>query len=234
VSTDVAFYEPLVNWNFAYSYSVVYAEMLTGYRHAGSSRDPRPVILGESNYQGENVTGGPDTTNETLRRQQLWALTSGAAGEVTGSADWLFNTGWQNRLDTEWVTQAQKIRSMFETLNWSSLVPDDQTPVVIAGRGTKVANNGTLDVLQNDYVTAAQSADHTLTVVYVPTNTGNTNARTIMMDTAKLPGSYIAEWVDPTNATVRQPAVIDAAGAVTTPGLHADGTRDWLLVIRAS
>ena len=66
----------------------------------------------------------------------------------------------------------------------------------------------------------------------MPTSVGSTNARTITLDLNRLPAGYSASWVDPTDATVSQPAIIDALGQVTTPALHNDGTRDWLLVIR--
>jgi hypothetical protein len=191
------------------------------------------VLFSEGNYEGEDNYGGPATTNETLRRQQLWTLTSGGAGEFTGSQDWQFNAGWQTRLDTVWISQAQKIRNFFSGLNWQLLVPDDTNPVVTAGRGTKITADGYRDVLANDYVTAAQAPDKSQTVVYVPTSlSGASTVRTITLNLAKLPASYTAQWVDPTDTTVTQAATIDAAGQVTTPGLHSDGTRDWLLVIK--
>jgi chitodextrinase len=233
LSTDVATYEPLTNWNFAYTYSITYQKILKSYDRAVSTRDPRPVVFGEGNYEGEDLYGGPATTNETLRRQQLWSLTSGAAGEVAGSQDWQFLAGWENRLDTVWVAQMQKNRNLFMSLNWQLLVPDEALPLVTAGRGTKITNDGSLDVLQNDYVTAAQTPDKSQAVVYVPTSlSGASNARTITLNLARLNAGYTATWVDPTDATQSQPAVIDGSGNVTTPGLHSDGTRDWLLVIR--
>lgn len=232
LSTDVSTFEPLANWNFAYTYTPTYQKVLKGYNRAASARDPRPVMFSEGNYEGEDNYGGPATTNETLRRQQLWALTSGSAGEFTGSQDWQFNAGWQTRLDTVWISQMQKNRDFFASLNWQLLVPDDASPLVTAGRGTKLTSDSSLDVLQNDYVTAAQTPDKAQTVVYIPTNTGNTNARTITINLARLPSGYAATWVDPTNATATLPATIDASGQVTTPGLHSDGTRDWLLVIK--
>jgi hypothetical protein len=233
LSTDNSTFEPLAQWNFAYSYSIQYQKILEAYNRAASARDPRPVVLGESVYEGENTNGGVSTTNETLRREQLWSLTSGSAGEFTGSQDWQFLSGWQTRLDTTWVTQAQKLRDFFSGLNWQLLVPDNATgatPLVTAGRGTKITSDSSLDPLQNDYVTAAQSSDRSQTVVYVPTNVSNTNARTITLDLTKLPVNATAVWVDPTNATSTQAATI-TAGQVTTPGLHSDGTRDWLLYI---
>ncbi|HSW92443.1 MAG TPA: DUF4038 domain-containing protein [Patescibacteria group bacterium] len=231
ITTEVSTYEAIANWNFAYTYTPTYQHVLKAYDRAPSARDPRPVLFGEGNYEGEDNYGGPATTNETLRRQQLWSLTSGAAGEFTGSQDWQFLSGWQNRLDTPWITQMQKNRNFFSNLNWQLLVPDETTPVVTAGRGTKLTSNSSLDVLQNDYVTAAQTPDKSQTVVYVPTNTGNTNARTITLNLARLPVGFTATWVDPTDATLTQAATVDASGQVTTPGLHADGTRDWLLYI---
>jgi hypothetical protein len=233
VSTDVAFYEPIVTFNFAYTYAPTYQKVLRAYKLPAGARDPRPVIFNEGNYDGEDLYGGLPTTNETLRRQQLWALTSGAAGEFTGSGDWAFLSGWENRLNTVWITQAQKNRDLFTGFsNWHLLVPDDASPIVTAGRGTKITNDSSLDVRANDYVTASQTPDKSLSIVYVPTNTGNTNARTITLNLTKLPAGFTASWVDPTDATQSQAATIDGSGNVTTPGLHSDGTRDWLLVIR--
>lgn len=233
LTTDVSFFEPLANWNFAYTYTPTYQKILRGYNRASSARDPRPVVFSEGNYEGEDNYGGPATTNETLRRQQVWSLTSGSPGEFTGSQDWQFNSGWETRLDTAWITQAQKMRSFFSGLNWSQLVPDETTMVVTAGRGTKLTSDTNLDVLQNDYVTAAQTPDKSQTVVYVPTGaSGASVARTITLNLAQLPAGYTATWVDPTDATLTQAAVVDSSGNVTTPGLHSDGTRDWLLVIR--
>ena len=69
-------------------------------------RPVRPVLLGEANYEGENnIPDSPPTTNETLRRQVLWSLTSGAAGDFYGSADWQFLPGWEDRLDRPGLTE---------------------------------------------------------------------------------------------------------------------------------
>lgn len=234
ISTDVELYEPLAQWNFGYTYSPTYENMLRAYNRSPGARDPRPILFSEGNYEGEGDWDSISTTNETLRRQQLWALTSGSPGEISGSADWRFEEDWEERLDTDWVTQSQKIRDFFSGLaNWHLLVPDDDDPMVTAGRGTKYDGVSYTDVLTNAYVTAAQTANESLSVIYVPTNVGNTNARTITIDLGRLPGSYTAIWVDPTDATSTQSASINGStGEVTTPGTHSDGTRDWLLVIQ--
>jgi chitodextrinase len=235
LSTDISSYDSVVDWNFVYTYTTTYQKVLRGYNLTGTN-DPRPSLFSEGNYEGEDWYGGLPTTDETLRRQQLWALTSGSPGEIMGTSDWQFNTGWQTRLDSTWIQQASKNRAWFKSLmGWQLLVPDGATgatQIVTAGRGTKITTDQSLDVRANDYVTAAQTPDHSLTVVYVPTAVNNTNARTITLNLAALPAGYTASWVDPTNATQSQPAVIDGSGNVTTPALHSDNTRDWLLVIK--
>lgn len=229
LSTDNPFWEPLVDWNFVYTYMPTYKAVLDGYERPAGPRDPRPAVFSEGNYEGEN--NQPETaptTNETLRRQALWALTSGSPGEFRGSDDWEFNEGWESRLDTPAVRQLKAIRGLWASWPWWQLVPDVATPLVIAGRGTRLTNDDMVDVLDNDYVTAARTPDGSLAVVYVPTQ------RTIRLEPTLIPPGATVSWIDPANAGARpMPAAIDQDGDVTTPGANADGDDDWLLVIRA-
>ena len=229
LTTDVPFYEQLVGWNFAYSYNTPYAFVQGGYSRPAGARDPRPVMLGESHYEGEG-SANPDL----LRRQELWSLTSGGGGDFAGSQDWLFQSGWQNRLDTPWITQQAKIHQYFAANRWYDLVPDINSSLVTAGRGTFKAMGNGGDDKQNDYVTAAQTADKAFSAVYVPTSASGATTRTLTLSASRLPASYTAVWVDPTNATgATQAANIDGSGSVTTPSAaHSDGSRDWLLVIK--
>lgn len=72
-----------------------------------------PAVLGESNYERENnQPASPPTTDETLRRQVLWSLTSGVAGEFRGSHDWKFNPGREKRLSTTGVAQVTRLREL--------------------------------------------------------------------------------------------------------------------------
>ena len=67
----------------------------------------------------------PETTDETLRRQVIWALTSGAAGEFIGSDDWEFHDGLGERLSTpRCSTQIDRMRDLFASSAWWQLVPD--------------------------------------------------------------------------------------------------------------
>lgn len=228
LSTDNPFWEPLVDWNFVYTYMPTYKAVLDGYERPAGARDPRPAVFSEGNYEGENnQPDTPPTTNETLRRQTLWALTSGSPGEFRGSDDWEFLQGWEGRLDTPAVTQLDGIRDLFASLAWWELVPDVNDPLVIEGRGTRLTDDAEMDVLDNDYVTAARTSDGSLAVVYVPTQ------RTIRLNQTLIPKGASFSWIDPSAATGQsQPAVLDQGGEVTSPGMNKDGGEDWLLLIQ--
>ena len=100
-----------------------------------------PAVLGEANYEGENnQPESASTTDETLRRQVLWSLTSGAAGEFMGTHDWDFHPGWKTRLSTPAISQTGRLRDLFSGLRWWQLVPDTSDQLVTAGRGTRLVD----------------------------------------------------------------------------------------------
>ena len=70
---------PLIELNAAYTYFPTYAQVLTEYNR----QNFKPVFMVEANYEFENV--GPDTdggSTQNLRRQEYWAMLSGAAGQL--------------------------------------------------------------------------------------------------------------------------------------------------------
>ena len=219
ISNDNPYWASRVNWNFVYTYYPTYRAVLEAY-----GRQPRiPAILGEANYEGEN--NQPETlptTDETLRLEALWALTSGAAGEFVGSHDWAFHDGWEQRLSTPAVTQIERLRNLISRLPWWQLVPDTGDMVVTGGRGTQLKADAPMDVLDNGYVTAAKTPDGRLAVIYLPTK------RTISVNRATLPTGTRATWIDPTTGT-RQP--VPMSNTFTTPGINAGGDADWLLLL---
>jgi hypothetical protein len=222
ISTDNPYWAERVDWNVVYTYYPTYKAVLDAY----TERPARPALFAEGNYEGENNQGDtPGTTNETLRRQVLWALTSGSPGDVFGSDDWEFHDGWQDRLDTPAVAQIHRLRDLVASLEWWRLVPDVAERFVAAdGRGTRILSDEPMDVLDNDYVTAAFDPDGSFGVVYVPTR------RTITLDLGLLGDSPEATWIDPSTGTGRSAGT---GPAFTTPGRNADGDEDWLLVLRA-
>src|SRR5919197_5435221 len=220
VSTDNAYWTRRVDWNFVYTYYPTYKGVLDAYR-----RQPAiPALLGEANYEGENNQHEtPPTTDETLRRQVLWSLTSGAAGEFFGSDDWDFHDiGWERRLSSHAVTQITRLRALFSALRWWQLVPDTGNELVTAGRGTNLTGDEPMDVLDNDYVTAARTPDRRLAVIYLPTQ------RTISVNPSAMAAGTRAAWIDPASGA-RRPVAMSAT--FTTPGRNADGRTDWLLVL---
>lgn len=239
---------PLIQWSFAYTYNPTYDTVLQGYAHTwGQAPTTRPVLFGEGNYfQENNKAGTATTTDETLRRQMLWAITSGSPGEFYGAGGvWYFDTGafleWWTRITPTppHVTQLQKLHDFIASKAWQKLVPDTGSAFVTAGRGTFVTGGGNgftggtdTDPLANNYVTAAVAADKSLGVVYVPA--GGT---TITVDKTKVNGSTYY-WVDPTDATATTTATF-SGNNVTSPGNHAadgDGqvASDWLLVMEGT
>ncbi|AUM19220.1 MULTISPECIES: DUF4038 domain-containing protein [Rhodococcus] len=227
LSTDNPFWEPLVDWNFVYTYMPTYKAVLDGYERPAGVRDPRPAVFSEGNYEGENnQSDTAPTTDETLRRQALWALTSGSPGEFRGSDDWEFRDGWEARLDTPAVTQLEAIRELWASWRWWELVPDVDEPFVLDGRGMRSTDDEMVDVLDNDYVTAARTPDGALAVVYVPTQ------RTMRLALSLIPPGARFAWIDPADAAApSRPAQVDRNGRVSTPGANAGGDEDWLLVI---
>lgn len=221
ISTENPFWAPRVNWNFVYTYYPTYRAVLEAYARQSAI----PAIMAEANYEGENnQPKTADTTDETLRRQVLWSLTSGAAGEFVGSDDWEFHPGWEQRLPTPAVTQIKRLRDTFAAVRWWELVPDSQNRLVTGGRGTQVTDDKPRDVLDSDYVTAARTADGRLAVAYVPTQ------RTISIDPSVLADGATAAWIDPVSGDRRQ---VPLTGDLATPGTNSGGTGDWLLMITA-
>lgn len=223
VSTDDPYWAPRVDWNFVYTYEPTYYAVL----HAYAARPAVPAVLGEANYEGENnYPDTPGTTKETLRRQVLWAVTSGAAGDFFGTSDWGLPDGWEGRLHSAGATEVGALAQLVSSLSWwSQLVPDTARPLVVAGRGDEAfPDDESSDVLDSDYVTAAVTTDRSDALVYVPT------ARTIGIDPATLAGPATATWVDPSSGR-RVPG--GTGPSFTTPGPNADGDGDWLLLLTA-
>jgi hypothetical protein len=219
ISTDHPYWARRVDWSFVYTYYPTYKGVLDAYRR----RPALPAVLGEANYQGENNQHEtPPTTDETLRRQVLWSLTSGAAGEFLGTDDWDLHEGWERRLSSRALTQIARLRRLFSTLRWWELVPDTGSELVTGGRGTELTTDEPMDVLENDYVTAARTPDGRLAVVYLPTR------RTISVDPSVMAAGTRAAWVDPTSGA-RRPVPLSAS--LTPPGRNAAGDDDWLLVL---
>ncbi len=220
-STQNPFWARRVDWNFVYTYHPTYEAVLKAYGH----QPALPALFGEGNYEGENnQEASPPTTAETLRRQVLWALTSGSPGDIFGTDDWEFLPGWQGRLESESVRQISRLRALVGELPWWQLVPDESRPIVTAGRGEQVTDDSFRDVLDNDYVTAASTPDARTALVYLPTS------REITLDTSRFAKEAKAYWIDPTT-TDRLPTRL--ATHMRPPERNSGGDTDWLLLLQS-
>ena len=214
-STQNPYWEDRVDWNFVYSYPVQYDPVWRAYQHTPAL----PALFGEGHYEDERDGTDPIV----IRKQAAWAVTSGSAGDIAGSADWDFETaGWQDRLDTATVTGLEHVRDTFAGVAWWALSPS--LSFVTSGAGTRLDTSSTQDnsvwPSTNDYATAAVAADGSLAVVYLPTRRG------IPVDTSQLGGNPAGVWVDAaTGATTPQ---ADVSSTMTPPA-----TGDWLLTITA-
>jgi hypothetical protein len=224
LSTDNPKWASIVDLNAAYTYTPTYAEVLRGY-----NRSPTlPVIMIEANYEGEHNTGGPPAAGDVLRRQEYWAMLSGAAGQLYGNHyTWGFQYGpWKSELDSLGATQVTFMLKLFTSVPWYDLVPDQSHSVVTAGFGDPVADG---QVSDSDYAPTAMTPDGKLAIAYLPT------PRAITVDMSRFAGPVMANWYDPTSGSY---TAVDSA-PVPNSGTrqfkpnrrNGDGDRDWVLVL---
>ena len=222
-SLDDSSWAPIISLNAVYTYHPTYAEVLHAYNQSADI----PAFLIEANYEFENNTGTGPGTPAILRRQEYWAALSGATGQLYGNHyTWGFFNGWENQLDTPGAVQIGHVKALFAPRAWHELVPDQDHTVVTAGYGT-FSSTGSIGA--NDYVTAARTPSGTLVMAYVP------SARTVTVDMSQLSGPVTARWYNPVVGTFRSitgsPFANTGSRDFTTPGTHADGAEDWVLIL---
>jgi hypothetical protein len=207
---------PIVGVNFAFTYYPTYQEVLTAYTRTNLI----PVIMGEAHYEFEAL-GGELGTPTVLRRQEYWTLLSGATGQIYGNHyTWPFLSGWQTYLDSVGVTQLQYVTGLFKSRAWYDLVPDTNYAVLASGYGTNTTNDL---VGENDYATAARTADGHTVIVYVPTQ------RTLSVIMTNLSGTGArAWWFNPETGSATNFGTYSTAGA---QGFTSPDTNDWVLVL---
>lgn len=222
LSDDSTFWEPKVDWNFVYTYYVTYKGVFDGYNHTWSTgAATKPALWSEGSY--ENSFDPHPGTDVVIRRSAAWALTSGSPGEFTGQEGvWNFNSDYLTRLDTTATSQLKAIRDTFEGLAWWTLVPDQSSQLVTAGRGTQITTDSVTYVGANTYVTAARAADGTLAVIYMPSASS-----AITVDMSKIGANPTATWVDPTSGATFS----ETPDGSYSRGNNAAGATDWLLIL---
>src|SRR5436309_9387600 len=144
---------PRINTNGVYTYYPTYAETLVAY----NKPTIMPVLFLEENYEDENNAGELGTP-KVLRRQEYWSMGGGAlAGHMYGSY-WTdrFANGWQSHLNTQAVTELGYFKNFFNSINFQTLVPDQNHTLLTGGYGTYNDNN--VHLSQDEFATAAKSS----------------------------------------------------------------------------
>jgi hypothetical protein len=188
----------------------------------------RPSFMEEGTYEYENNWGHFSGKPWDTRRGRFWSVLSGAiAGDGFGSRD-----VWQwkdipRSLHTPGAEYSAVAFSFFGSLPWWKFVPSEQmsSPAVIEGQDTW----GGLD-----YISSAQTLDGGWLIAYVPVS--NHNPRTFSIDMSDFRNPVRARWFDPVNgdyiaASDGYELPNKGEQSFTTPGRHADGTNDWILVV---
>jgi hypothetical protein len=227
-SFDDPSWVPIISLNSTYTYSPTYIQML----HSYNQKPVVPAYLVEAHYDNEDVGTPPDFgTPAVLRREEYWAMLSGATGQFYGNRyTWSFADGWESHIDTAGVSQLTIWKNFFSSLPWRDLVPDQDHKIVTAGLG----NYGTLQmrVSESDYCTAAKTPDGTLAVAYLPTS------RTVTVNMAGLKARANAKWFDPTNGAYKAvpggPFANSGTHEFTPPGKNDAGDGDWVLLLEAA
>jgi hypothetical protein len=224
-SLDDPAWNGLLGLNATYTYQPTYARLLLDYARPNFL----PSFMVEANYEFESLQG-PVTTPPILRKQFYWTMTSGATGQLYGNGyTWPMVSGWQAHLDTPGAVQFGYLKAFFEPRAWFDLVPDATHAVVTAGYGIY---SDTGYVNDNDYLTAARTADGTLVVAYTPI------LRTFTVDMSTLSAPAIAHWFDPSSGIYSPLAGSPFANSgtmdFTPPGNNSDGDGGWVLVLETN
>jgi hypothetical protein len=224
ISSDDSRWDAMTQLNGVYTYYPSYAGVLREY----NQKDIKPIFLEETNYEFEHGEAGSPLN---LRRQEYWAMLSGAAGQLYGSLiTWTLPSDWKLMLDTPGIAHFAHMRRFFAEHDWQDLAPDQEHRTGIAGYGISSPAGAGL-ITKDTYSTAARTADGRLAIAYLP------NYREISVDLSRLAGPVRAHWYDPTNGRHLQISETPFPNIGTKnfapPGKNSGGDEDWVLELEA-
>jgi hypothetical protein len=214
--------------NLAYTYGASYLQVLAEYQRKMSVR---PIILGETGYEGEPnaIELLPDARRGDLwnpyriRRNAWWAVLSGAKGYCAGTRLWRWEPNWRETMQVRSVREAPNLLKILGTIDWWKLAPDALHQFVTAGFG---------EWEKADYATAARAEDGSCGAVYLP------DSRTVTVDLSKLRSYVTSSWADPTSGGLMPATEIPLPNqdshSFTPPGKNAAGEADWVLIFQTN
>ena len=211
-STSVPYNGFTIDFNITYTYQPVQSKVLQDYNRSPAT----PFFLFETHYERDWANAPP----VQVRRQAYIAVLSGASGHHYGNNPiWHMNgipgdtsTSWKQHLNDEARVDMGYFRALFESRDWTSLVPDQTHLVVTTGFGTG-----------EDYVGAARTTDGSTVIAYLPTQ------KTITVDMTTIAGSNAnAWWFNPKNGSAQ---LLGTYSTTSSRQFTPTSTGDWLLVI---
>jgi hypothetical protein len=210
--------ETWIDLDTVYTYGSVPAASASAY-----GRSNAPFFLIESTYENEHGVAAA-----RVREQSYSALLAGGMGQIYGNSPiWCFGPPdcfnpvgpptWKGQLDSRGARDMAVLRSLFDSVPWSTFAPAQS--LITAGAGSDV-----------DQAVASVSGDGLVGLVYVP------SGRTLTLDVSKLSATITASWVDPVSgarSAAGGPWAPSGTRSVTTPGGNAGGDGDWALLLDA-
>jgi hypothetical protein len=170
-----------------------------------------------------------------LRAEGYWALLSGHCGYVFGNCPiWgagsavthakcpSVSANWRLQLNSPGARDMTRLKNLFRSVAWQTLVPDFTHTTVTAGYGSGTTT-----------VTTGRASDGSFVMSYLPA------VRGVTVDMARLTGSSVAaRWYDPSNgaySTVVGSPFRNTGSRVFTPtGNNSSGASDWVLLLQRS
>ena len=178
----------------------------------------KPIMQLDQSYEEDKPYFDDNLDPQWIRRKNYDGLLSGCTGTSfsPGTRDNQLYTfkNWRPLMNTQGMLEAKIAFSLFDSRRWHELVPDVDSRVVTAGRGTFGSR---------DYACAARTSNGNTAIVYVPSE------RTLTLDMSQISGgSAVAWWFDPQSGSAYRIGYFPTRGAqsFTTPDAG-----DWVLVV---
>lgn len=227
LSRDVAAFSD-VDVELVYSAALPYWGCLRSWT---SGRLPvLPAFVGESYYENQTRFNPPGPWPPAMvRRQAYWAILSGA-GHLYG----IHSATPPSVAESPGAWQMKHVKDTFTARAWYDLIPDFDHRIVTNGWGRMGVDENKQPQIGDSYVTAAGTPDGSLLMAYLPPLPGK-ELRTLTVDLTKLKIPVEGKWMDPSNGRITPipggPFAKNESRDFSPPGLNAEGTNDWLLIL---
>jgi hypothetical protein len=168
----------------------------------------KPVVMAEAAYEEGPEYPTKPITPLVVRKEAYWSILAGGFHTYGHNDIWRKNPTWRQALESPGAKQMGILKSLFTSLQWWKLVPDQS--VFAAG----ASGDDTLNA-------AARSTDGDSIIVYLSSPT----TVALRMDKITASQSVKATWVNPETGQSTAIGTFPSAGVreFVTPSLQKDG-----------